>query len=90
MSITSHGFQPTLHCPCSWTSLRKPYLAPVNDQKNFWSWLMTLHKEALPLLPSASLCTGLGQHSKNKRATCSSLWFCTAARSCREVVVAGL
>lgn len=33
MSITSHGFQPTLHCPCSWTSLRKPYLAPVNGQK---------------------------------------------------------
>lgn len=57
VSITSQDFQPTLHCPCSWTSLRKPYLVPVNGQSQFLGWLMSLVNEALTLLQSASLCT---------------------------------
>lgn len=76
MSVTSHGFQPTLHCPCSWTSLRKPYLAPVNGQNQFLGWLTSLHKDALTLIQSASLCTGLGQHSRNREqpaACCPAL-----------------
>lgn len=86
MSITSHGFQPTLHCPCSWTSLRKPYLAPVNGQKQ----LLELADDSAQRGPaSAAICISVHRSGATQQEQESNLQLAVVLHCSTELQGSG-